>query len=194
MMQRKRVEEWRAIPSCPCYEVSNYGRARSLPRVACDGKRLQGKMLKPATTRTGHKRVGIWINGRGRTRYLHGLVLEAFVGPRPEGMQCRHLNGVAGDNVPENLAWGTHLENMRDKADHGTHNRGERHNLAKLSELQVQAMRALLSRGARGVILARLFRVSQATVSMVRHGKVWPHLRWPEGTSGPFSMWRRRHA
>ena len=35
----------------------------------------------------------------GATRaYVHKLVLLAFVGPRPKGMQCRHLDGDPGNN------------------------------------------------------------------------------------------------
>ena len=55
------------------------------------------------------------------TRLVHRLVLEAFVGPRPEGMVARHLNGDPGDNRLENLAWGTQSENNYDKVRHGTH-------------------------------------------------------------------------
>ena len=45
---------------------------------------------------------------------VHRMVLEAFVGPCPEGMQCRHLNDVKNDNRLNNLAWGTRKENSAD--------------------------------------------------------------------------------
>jgi hypothetical protein len=54
-------------------------------------------------------------------RYLHHLVLEAFVGPRPPGMQCRHINGDSLDNRLENLAWGTASEDNYDRVRNGTH-------------------------------------------------------------------------
>ena len=50
--------------------------------------------------------------------YVHRLVLETFVGPRPDGMEARHLNGDCQDNRVENLIWGTPLENGADKIRH----------------------------------------------------------------------------
>ena len=47
--------------------------------------------------------------------YVHRLVLEAFVGPCPEGMECRHLEGDTANNALSNLAWGTPQENAADK-------------------------------------------------------------------------------
>jgi len=58
---------------------------------------------------------------RFRRHYVHQLVLETFVGPRPEGRQCRHLNGNSLDNRLENLSWGTASEDNYDRVRHGTH-------------------------------------------------------------------------
>ncbi len=107
-------ETWRPIPGfVGKYEVSNLGRVRSFVR----GPRL----LSTWTEKTfGYKKVR--IGGRGHnSRYVHQFVLEAFAGPRPDGMVARHLNGDPTDNRPENLAWGTQSENMADAVRHGTH-------------------------------------------------------------------------
>jgi hypothetical protein len=50
------------------------------------------------------------------------MVLEAFVGPCPPGLECCHGNGVGTDNWVENLRWDTHTENVLDSVRHGTHN------------------------------------------------------------------------
>ncbi len=44
---------------------------------------------------------------------VHHAVLSAWVCPRPEGMECDHLNGDSLDNRLCNLEWVTHRENMR---------------------------------------------------------------------------------
>ena len=48
---------------------------------------------------------------------VHHAVLSAWVGPRPEGMECDHINGDSLDNRLCNLEWVTHQENMHRRAD-----------------------------------------------------------------------------
>ena len=95
------------------YEVSSNGRVASLL-----GRNR--RILRAGDSR-GYRLVILRRGGMSHTRLVHRLVLEAFVGPRPEGMVARHLNGDPGDNRLENLAWGTQSENNYDKVRHGTH-------------------------------------------------------------------------
>lgn len=74
-------EQWRPVPGSPGYEVSDRGRVRS-PRV----------MLRQGPIGSGHLAVQIPRNGKRRTVYVYALVLEAFIGPRPRGQECRHLD------------------------------------------------------------------------------------------------------
>lgn len=61
--------------------------------------------------------------GRGNShRPVHRLVLEAFVGPCPEGMTVgRHLDDDPNNNHISNLAWGTVSDNSKDKVRNGHH-------------------------------------------------------------------------
>ncbi|AEK09646.1 HNH endonuclease [Mycobacterium phage Mozy] len=82
-------------------------------------RRAKGRILKPWTLkRVGHQCVGL---ADRRKSLVHVLVLEAFVGPRPEGMNACHNNGIPNDNRVENLRWDTPSENNRDLIRHGTH-------------------------------------------------------------------------
>lgn len=56
-----------------------------------------------------------------RTRLVHQVVAEAFHGPRPAGLETRHLDGDLLNNRSENLAYGTHGDNVADSVLHGTH-------------------------------------------------------------------------
>ena len=48
------------------------------------------------------------------TRLVYHLVLEAFVGQRPDGTEARHLNDQPADDRLVNLKWGTSSENKQD--------------------------------------------------------------------------------
>lgn len=64
---------------------------------------------------------------RQRTHFVHHLICEAFHGPRPDGFQCSHLNGVPTDNRAVNLRWVTAAENQSHRIAHGTALRGVTH-------------------------------------------------------------------
>jgi HNH endonuclease len=64
--------------------------------------------------------------GRARRALVHRLVLEAFVGKAPQGMQCAHADGNRANNALGNLRWVTRKENEADKLRHGTRLSGDR--------------------------------------------------------------------
>lgn len=118
-------ERWRPIPGREGYEVSDLGRVRSLDRwiVAADGKRrfFRGRILKTRPfPRTGHRMVSLKAGSVGTSFRVHVLVMLAFVGPRPDGMQTCHNNGIAHDNRLTNLRYDTASSNVRDSVNHGT--------------------------------------------------------------------------
>ena len=126
--QLTQSEEWRPILGWEGkYEVSNLGNVRSLPRVVqrSDGetRRLSGRMLRPGTSKGRDKylRVGLCRNGELCMHKVHLLVAEAFIGPRPDGLVCRHLNDDPADNRVENLRWGTVSENQYDSVRNKHH-------------------------------------------------------------------------
>jgi hypothetical protein len=106
-------EEW--------YEVSDQGRVRSWK----SGR--YGRRSEPRVSRLTPI-AGYWESSLdGRPYKVHILVLTAFVGPCPPGMECRHINGNGEDDRLVNLAWGTHAENMADLVAHGHPNAGKTH-------------------------------------------------------------------
>jgi hypothetical protein len=100
------------------YKVSDDGQVKSL--VGVHGIRRE-KLRALTTDKGGYKRVTLKKDGVRRNHLVHHLVLIAFVGPKPEGRECRHLNGDPGDNRLMNLVWGTSSENTDDTVRHGHH-------------------------------------------------------------------------
>ena len=112
------VEEWRTIPGFEgCYEASNLGRIKSLPRTT-----TRGGILRPSLAHYGYQSYRLSVRGHKATYRGHVLVMLAFAGPCPEGMEVCHINGDPGDNRLGNLRYDTHKENMRDIKRHGRHN------------------------------------------------------------------------
>ncbi|QWY84286.1 HNH endonuclease [Gordonia phage Jalammah] len=84
--------------------------------------RIQGRDRKLWCTPDGHLKTSLRKNGDSRVSLIHRLVMGAFVGPCPEGMEVCHRNGIGTDNRLSNLRYGTRSENAIDQVCHGVHN------------------------------------------------------------------------
>jgi hypothetical protein len=98
---KRNKETRRVIPKHPNYEASNTGK---IYRIGSDKPRIG------SPDKDGY----LLITLDGFSRKAHHLILEAFVCPKPDGMQCRHLDGDPTNNNLENLKWGTSSENIQD--------------------------------------------------------------------------------
>ncbi|TWH05093.1 HNH endonuclease [Rhodococcus rhodochrous J45] len=119
------MENWKPVPEwSDLYEVSDLGRVRSLDRLvrgnAGSSYRKPGRILRPAVDSHGYPQVQLCRDGKCRSYGLHRLVLLAFVGPRPDGLEIRHLNGVRSDCRLANIEYATRVINVSDKRTHGT--------------------------------------------------------------------------
>lgn len=159
------AEVWRTIPGLDgLYEVSNIGRVRSLPRERTNGRIRKIRLL------SGYMVVYIGLGLRGKkTLLVHRLVLEAFVGPCPEGYEAAHNNGNSTDNRLENLRWATKKENGRDKIRHGT---ARRVGVAKqkLTADDADFVRANHKK-IRQADLAAMFGVHKSTIQRIHSGE-----------------------
>lgn len=112
------MEIWKSIPGYEgTYEVSNLGRIRSLDRIDNLGRSKKGVILALVPQPNG--RLG--VNLRGKNHKVHVLVLTAFKGPRPRGMEGCHGDGNHTNNKLDNLRWDTRSSNTKDSVKHGTH-------------------------------------------------------------------------
>lgn len=167
-------EEWRPVRDYPAYEVSNLGRVRSMKPKGGFGRRPESPrlmVLKVCTT--GYREVGLRNQDGRRYMLVHSLVLEAFVGPRPHGMQCAHEDGNRENNVLENLSWKTPADNNRDKIRHGTLYIGEAHPMAKLSDEDVMRIRESRESSSDA---ADSYGVTPSMIRKVRSRKNWRHV------------------
>jgi hypothetical protein len=117
------AERWAQVPGFEGrYDVSNLGRVRSWLLGA--GPRI----LRASPNRNGYPQLTLCLDGQRSTPGVHKLVALAFLGPRPEGREVRHLDGNRLNSALVNLTYGTKAENSQDSIGHGTHvNAGKTH-------------------------------------------------------------------
>jgi hypothetical protein len=152
------------------YEVSDQGEVRN--------KRFNRPVVTFVDQR-GYQCVTLSSGKLRARRKVHRLVLEAFVGPCPEGMVTRHYpDRDQTNNRLANLSWATETVNQQDRVEHGTHMRGERNNKTILTEEQAREILAIKN-WPRGSIVAKAqeYRISPSAISNLIRGKSWAWLR-----------------
>ena len=163
--------EFRSIPGFPFYRVGSDGTVESCNR----SRGRQWRPLRPRP-RDGYLLVALYDpDGRRTDRSVHHLVLEAFVGPAPDGTEACHLDHNPANNRLDNLCWGTHPENMSQTVADGRSSRGEAHKKAILTEDQVAEIRRRAIEGETHASLAQRFGVRRGYISTLVAGRSWRH-------------------
>ena len=185
------MEEWRVVDFAPNYEVSNLGRVRQSGRSFSrlnprKSSVVQTVTIKPKVLK-GYVRLrqgkpvcllfSIRAEGKTYMTRAHRLVLTAFVGPCPDGMEGCHYNGDPLDNRLENLRWDTHDANIQDM--HGRFSPpptfyGENHPTTKITAEDVSWIRSI-KKWPRGKFkeVAQRLGIHPMTVSRIAKGRSW---------------------
>ncbi len=182
-MSSNLPEEWRPVVGYEgWYSVSCLGRVR---RDRASNMTDAGYIMKPSLKKHGYLQVILSKDSQQKTFRLHKLVMEAFVGPYPAGMEIHHKDYDRTNNTLTNLSYVTRLENARytvesgrynkDHGKHGKHRVGIDHWKAKVTEDDVRAIRQLEGKLTHKEI-SRLYGVSQYTIFAIIRRKTWRHI------------------
>ena len=164
-------EEWRAVPGhVGAYEVSSLGRVRSLDRVirhspGGGSRRVSGRILRPGISVGRYLSVAL---GQHRSRHVHSLVAEAFLGPRPTGHQVNHIDNDGLNNRLENLEYVTPAGNRMHALRTGR--------AGKLRAEEVSEIRRRCEAGESQRAIAQEFHVHQTHVSLISRRRTWTHV------------------
>lgn len=168
--------EYREIPGFSGYRVGNDGSVWSCRPRNGIGKFTEFRRLVPGFSR-GYQLFGLQTaDGAHKTIMGHRLVLLAFVGPPPDGMEACHNDGNRWNNHLTNLRWDTRKSNHADQFKHGTRLLGSRHPRAVLNDEQRQEIRLAVKSGRKGIVqeLAAKYRVHRSTILRVSGGLYYP--------------------
>lgn len=116
-----------------------------------------------------------WMNGKSRRASRVSYEME--IGPIPKGLSVCHTCDNPPCVNPAHLFLGTTADNLadRDLKGRGADRRGSSHHLNKLTEDDVENIRANRM-NLSGRELARLFGVSPASISNIIKRKSWRHV------------------
>jgi len=166
----------KTYPLNPDYGVTADGRVFRLSPI----QRRKPLPYEVRTFVSVHGYVVVNLRNADGSRSQHRvnrMVLYAHVGPPPTPEhQSAHNDGNRQNNHVDNLRWATSKDNHADRALHGTHNRGERHAMAKLTANDADQIRRMWKGRGSGRALARQFNVSETTISAIKNGKIWAHV------------------
>lgn len=163
---------YKDVPGFPGYRVGSDGSIWSCWR----GPSMFDKWYKrsvyvhqASTPARTYLCFGLYRNGKKHTRLVHRIVLEAFVGPRPDGYECRHLDGNPFNNALSNLQWGTHEENCQDTRKMNRY-------AVTLTEEQVREIRKRRATGESRKSVAAAFGTSPQNVHSIVSRLSWKHV------------------
>ena len=108
------MEIWKDIDGYQgLYQVSSYGRIKSLSHVNHLGRLRPECILGARLSDRGYHTCVLYNNGKPKSFRVHQLVGKAFI-PNPLNKpHINHLDGVKGNNMVENLEWVTISENQK---------------------------------------------------------------------------------
>lgn len=169
--------EWRIIDGFPDYRISNTGLVES--KRKCKRSEIW-KPLKLSPDYAGYLTVCLIKGYKEHYVYkVHQLVLNAFVGPKPDNHVTRHLDGNPANNILSNLCWGTQVENMKDSKKHGTFviHRGTDSTSAKITEKDVIDIREVYANKEMNLKeLGEKYKLSQSQIYRIIKRIRWAHV------------------
>ena len=172
-------EQWKPVINYESsYEVSNYGRVKSLDKMVNSrfGQRNKyGKILKQTLSCGRYLTVVFSDKGKRKTHFTHQLVAKHFLKHESHHQCVNHKDGIKINNHISNLEYCTFKENINHSHKMGLSKMlGENHHSNKLKESQVIK---IISSSDSFKDLAIEYNVSTACIWLIKNNRNWKQLK-----------------
>lgn len=162
---------WKTIKGFERYSISDDGKVR---RDVPYKSTKVGTIIKQWLNTYGYPCVSLRnIEHKNFRLSVHKLVLNAFVGPPPLGMQCNHKDGNKLNNQIDNLEWVTVGENIRHAVKLGLNKakRGVESKLSKFKKRDIEWIRMWSELGYFRREIGEAYHVSRQTIDTIVNGE-----------------------
>lgn len=164
------MEVWKTVDGVRgLYEVSNLGRYRRSERPDA--------ILKPFVSKFGYPTATLSVKGVNIKKHIHRMVIETFNPTEDDTLEVNHIDGDKTNNSLENLEWVTKSENHLHRHSLNDAGRGERCNLAKLTDSDIPLIRKKYNQGVSSKEIATEFGVTYKTIWRIVTNQTWTHVK-----------------
>lgn len=166
-------EVWKSIRGYKrLYEVSNFGRIKSLERKIHPEEAILKLFYNP----NGYVYIILHKNGKGKNCRVHRLVAKTFIKNPYRKPEVNHIDTDKTNNKANNLEWLTKKEHLQHTLSHGLiggPEKGEGHFNCKLTN---KVVLAIFESKEPSIDLSKKLWIPESTISGIRIGKTWGHL------------------
>lgn len=167
----QNTQDWVSVPSFPNYKVNKGGEIISVSR----GKPIK---IKKHKNKHGYEQVHLYKNNKSHTMRFHRVMARVFLGlSKKEHLYVNHIDGDKLNNKLKNLEICTAKENTSHAIKNGLFNPcGEDNSNSKTSKEELIAIKVLLKKHVKRMVIAELLCMPPSRVSKIIKSKAWKEL------------------
>lgn len=177
------IEIWKDVVGYEgLYEVSSWGRVRSLDKNVWNGKVFFKKKgeFKAFYLHKGYPVTCLYKNNVKKNVNIYRLVAIAFI-PNPQNKpEVNHIDGVKTNSHVSNLEWATSSENSYHAYHTGLATapvlKGSKHGMTNLTEDDVIEIRRLYSENVKRKEIMEMYGIAASPFHRIVSRKSWRHI------------------
>ena len=144
------IEVTASLRDYPGYVIYNTGKVYS---------EKTNKFLKPTKSKWGYSIVHLSLNNKGRSKYIHRLVGECFIGPRPSDLDTDHIDRNKDNNNVTNLRY---ISKTRNNLNRNTLKNNQSGDVGVFFHKQTESWRAAIKVRSKSVHLGNFLTKEEA--------------------------------